>query len=399
MKNPGNISDESLQGMKILIVDDCPENIAILEETLGTEGFVMAVSTSGGEALDITPKFMPDLILLDVMMPGLSGFETCQRLKADTLTKNIPVIFLTARTSSEDTIKGFECGAVDYIQKPYQVEEVLVRVRTQLKMVSLVTHYQKFQDILNQYVQDLQRSNADLNQFAAMASHDLQEPLRKISYFSGKLEKFLNPGSDKPGPFKWLAKIHNSIDKMQSLIHSLLQFSKVGQIHPFEQVNLEDLVAEVLTDLEPRIRENRGTVHVDSLPTVEADRVQMLQLFQNLISNSIKFRRKEEPPLIHIKASLCQQSNMWKITVQDNGVGFNEKYLSKIFKPFQRLCGKDEFEGNGMGTAICHKIIENHGGEITAQSVPNQGSKFIVSLPESQLKPQQPSQTFPPVPS
>ncbi|MCZ6512695.1 MAG: ATP-binding protein, partial [Nitrospinae bacterium] len=139
-------------------------------------------------------------------------------------------------------------------------------------------------------------------------------------------------------------------------------------------------------DLEPRIREKRGTVHVDSLPTVEADRIQMRQLFPNLISNSIKFHLKEEPPLIHIKASLCKQSNMWKITVQDNGIGFNEKHLSKIFKPFQRLCGKDEFEGNGMGTAICHKIIENHHGAITAQSVPNQGSTFIVKLPKSQLK-------------
>ena len=150
MKSPGNIADASLKGMKILLVDDSPENIAILERTLGQEGFVMAVSTSGAETLDIAPKIMPDLILLDVMMPGLNGFETCQRLKADSLTKNIPVIFLTARTSNEDTIKGFECGAVDYIQKPYQVEEVLIRVRTQLKMVSLLNHYQKFQDILNQ---------------------------------------------------------------------------------------------------------------------------------------------------------------------------------------------------------------------------------------------------------
>ena len=386
MKSPGNIADASLKGMKILIVDNSPENIAILERTLDQEGFVMAVSTSGAETLDIAPKFMPDLILLDVMMPGLNGFETCQRLKADTLTKNIPVIFLTARTSNEDTIKGFECGAVDYIQKPYQVEEVLIRVRTQLKMVSLLNHYQKFQDILNQYVKDLQRSNSDLNQFAAMASHDLQEPLRKISYFSDKLKKFLNLSNDNPGASKWLAKIQNSVDKMESLIHSLLQFSRVGQVQTFEQVNLEDLISEVLTDLEPRIRENRGTVHVDSLPTVEADRIQMRQLFQNLISNSIKFHRKEEPPLIHIKASLCKQSNMWKITVQDNGIGFNEKHLSKIFKPFQRLCGKDEFEGNGMGTAICHKIIENHHGAITAQSVPNQGSTFIVKLPKSQLK-------------
>ena len=386
MKSPGNIADASLKGMKTLIVDDSPENIAILERTLGQEGFVMAVSTSGAETLDIAPKIMPDLILLDVMMPGLNGFETCQRLKADSLTKNIPVIFLTARTSNEDTIKGFECGAVDYIQKPYQVEEVLIRVRTQLKMVSLLNHYQKFQDILNQYVKDLQRSNSDLNQFAAMASHDLQEPLRKISYFSDKLEKFLNLGNENPGASKWLAKIQNSVDKMESLIHSLLQFSRVGQVHPFEQVNLKDLVSEVLIDLEPSIRENRGTVRVDSLPTVEADRVQMRQLFQNLISNGIKFHRKEEPPCIHIKSSRCEQNNMWKITVQDNGIGFNEKYLSKIFKPFQRLCGKDEFEGNGMGTAICYRIIENHHGAITAQSVPNQGSTFIVSLPERQLK-------------
>ena len=386
MKNPGNISDESLKGMKILIVDDCPENISIIEKTLDQEGFVMAVSTSGVETLNIAPKFMPDLILLDITMPGLNGFETCQRLKADIRTKNMPVIFLTARASIEDTIKGFECGAVDYIQKPYQVEEVLVRVRTQLKMVSLLNHYQKFQDILNENMKDLQRSNSELNQFAGMASHDLQEPLRKIRYFSDKLEKFLNLGNENPGASKWLAKIRNSVDKMQSLIHSLLQLSKVGQIRSFEQVDLEELVSEVLTDLEPRIREKRGTVHVDSLPTVEADRIQMRQLFQNLISNSIKFHRKEEPPLIHIKASLCKQSNMWKITVQDNGIGFNEKHLSKIFKPFQRLCGKDEFEGNGMGTAICHKIIENHHGAITAQSVPNQGSTFIVKLPKSQLK-------------
>ena len=170
---------------------------------------------------------------------------------------------------------------------------------------------------------------------------------------------------------------------MQKLIQDLLAFSRVTrQVQTFETVNLETLIYDVLTDLEVRIKKSGGRVEVGKLPAVHADPFQMRQLFQNLIANALKYSKKGEPPRVHIRSENVHNGFV-EVAVEDGGIGFEERYLEQIFQPFQRLHSREEYEGSGMGLAICHKIVARHGGKITAKSEPGTGSTFIVTLPTS----------------
>ncbi|GAB4174732.1 MAG: hypothetical protein Fur006_04740 [Coleofasciculaceae cyanobacterium] len=243
--------------------------------------------------------------------------------------------------------------------------------------------------------QELARSNDQLQEFAYVASHDLQEPLRKIQAFGDRLRvkysEVLTPqGCD------YLTRMQNAAERMQALIDDLLALSRVTtRAQPFVPTNLAQVVHDVLCDLEVRIQQTGGRIEVGELPTLDADPVQMRQLLQNLISNALKFHRAEEPPMIKIysqqlldqkwqppeeinRATACQ------IFIEDNGIGFDKKYLDRIFNAFQRLHGRSEYEGTGMGLAICRKIVERHDGKITAQSLIGHGSLFIITLPLQQ---------------
>jgi len=245
--------------------------------------------------------------------------------------------------------------------------------------------------------QELTRSNAELQQFASIASHDLQEPLRKIQAFGNRLkdkcgETLTDQGRD------YLDRMQNAAERMQTLINDLLTLSRITtKAQPFVTVNLVHVTREVLSDLEVRIQQTGGRVEVGELPYIEADPLQMRQLLQNLVSNALKFHRDEEPPVVKIHgrfivgqerqsaegsvlAELCQ------IIVEDNGIGFDEKYLDRIFNVFQRLHNRSEYEGTGMGLTICRKIAERHSGSLTAESKPGQGATFIVTLPIKQRK-------------
>ncbi|HAA27757.1 MAG TPA: histidine kinase [Cyanobacteria bacterium UBA8553] len=242
---------------------------------------------------------------------------------------------------------------------------------------------------------ELARSNAELQQFASIASHDLQEPLRKIQAFSNRLKDKYSEVLTEQGR-DYLERMHNAALRMQNLINDLLTLSRVTtKAQPFVPVNLAQVTQEVLSDLEVCIQQNRGHVDVGELPTIDADPIQMRQLLQNLISNALKFHRKEEPHVVKIYSQRMErQDNLptggspvgeyCQIIVEDNGIGFDEKYLDRIFNVFQRLHSRSEYEGTGMGLAICRKIAERHGGSITAESTLGQGAKFIVTLPIQQ---------------
>jgi PAS domain S-box-containing protein len=231
--------------------------------------------------------------------------------------------------------------------------------------------------------QELAASNTELQQFAYVASHDLQEPLRKIQAFSDRVtSKYSNilpeQGQD------YLARMQSAASRMQTLINDLLNLSRVTtKAQPFVVTDLKEIAQEVLSDLEIRIQQTQGQVLLEDLPTLEADPVQIRQLFQNLISNALKFHRDDVPPQITVASQINETTlpNSCQIVVQDNGIGFEEKYLDRIFNAFQRLHGRSQYEGTGMGLAICRKIVERHGGSITAQSQPGQGSKFMITLP------------------
>lgn len=243
--------------------------------------------------------------------------------------------------------------------------------------------------------QELAYSNAELEQFAHVASHDLQEPLRKIMSFGDRLKDKYSQTLTAQG-CDYLERMQKAAERMQTLIEDLLTLSRITtKAQPFVSVNLAQVAQEVLCDLEVRIEQTGAKVEVGELPTLDADPLQMRQLLQNLISNALKFHKKAEPPKIRIYSQLLNSEEqqptgrsarpmLYQVLVEDNGIGFDEKYLSSIFNAFQRLHSRSEYEGTGMGLAICRKIVERHNGSIIAKSSPGQGSMFIVTLPLQQ---------------
>ncbi|MBC7546606.1 PAS domain-containing protein [Candidatus Saccharibacteria bacterium] len=230
---------------------------------------------------------------------------------------------------------------------------------------------------LNSTNLNLQRSNQELQDFAYVASHDLQEPLRKIQAFGNLLQdeyaSELGEGSD------YLNRMRSAAARMSILIEDLLSFSRVTtDAKPFTSVNLNEVLSEVLEDLENRIDTTGGSVESEDLPTINADHTQIRQLLQNLVGNALKFHKVDTPPIVKVACQVLP--NTIELTVTDNGVGFDEKYLDRIFAVFQRLHGRDVYEGTGIGLAVCRKIVERHGGSITATSQLDNGASFIVSL-------------------
>jgi len=242
-----------------------------------------------------------------------------------------------------------------------------------------ITERKKAESKIEQYAKALERSNNALQEFASMASHDLQEPPRKIITFGNQLKHI--PGNSDKRSEDYLNRMQQTAARMQTLILDLLRYSQVHtEAKPPRQINLRNIVDEVIEILEKRISETRGTIIIDSLPALHAQDFQMRELFQNLIGNALKYHREGVYPVIKIKS--CQMENQhWKITVEDNGIGFDEKHKNKIFSPFHRLHGRSAYEGTGMGLAICKKIVDRHRGTITAQSTPEKGSTFIIILP------------------
>jgi light-regulated signal transduction histidine kinase (bacteriophytochrome) len=234
-------------------------------------------------------------------------------------------------------------------------------------------------------IESLQRSNRELEQFASVASHDLQEPLRKIQAFGDRLQEKYAPELGAQGR-QYVDRMQAAAIRMRNLIDSLLKYSRVTtKAQPFAPVNLGRVAREVVSDLEGRISQTGGRVDVGKLGTIEADSMQMRQLLQNLIANALKFSRPGEAPAVSVRSRSIvgrNGSGQCEITVSDNGIGFEEEYLDRIFDVFQRLHGRQEYEGTGMGLAICRRIVERHGGSITAKSAPDKGAAFIVTLPE-----------------
>jgi signal transduction histidine kinase len=251
---------------------------------------------------------------------------------------------------------------------------------------------------LNELNTELERSNRELQDFAFVASHDLQEPLRKIQAFGDRLRTVQGPKLDDQGR-DYLDRMSNAAGRMHTLINDLLGYSRVTtKAQPFRPTNLKSIASGVLDDLEARIEETGGKVVVGDLPTIDADELQMRQLLQNLIANALKFRKPDLPPTVEIACefpkdvaagSEAMRNGSVRILVKDDGIGFDEKYLDRIFTPFQRLHGRGEYDGTGIGLAVCRKIVERHGGTLTATSAVGKGSTFIATLPIKQNKEKQ----------
>jgi signal transduction histidine kinase len=233
----------------------------------------------------------------------------------------------------------------------------------------------------------LRHSNRELEQFASVASHDLQEPLRKIEAFGDRLKGQARDNLDDQGR-DYLDRILTSASRMRTLINDLLSFSRIAtRAQPFARISLDKIADEVVSDLEGRVQQVNGRVDLGELPEIEADPTQVRQLLQNLIGNALKFRKPDVNPVVSVTSVVATRENeepVCELTVRDNGIGFEEVYLDRIFEVFQRLHGRNEYEGTGIGLAICRKIAERHHGTITARSQPGEGSTFVVTLPVRQ---------------
>ena len=394
---------------KILIVDDNPSNLKLLYTSLKNAGFEVLVAEDGKAGLEVVEFATPELILLDVMMPDLDGFEVCRRLKANSQTKDIPVIFLTALSEIVNKVKGFEVGGVDYITQPIENQEIIARVRTHLILTRMqkrlqeqndnlqaeIEHrkhieskLQSSRDLLQQSNENLEQtvadrtaalssSNQDLEQFAYIASHDLRQPLRKIRMCTEYLGEDYAHCFDKQA-HEYMRYITKSIDRMYLLIDDLLAYSRVGrQEHNYISVDIETIVEDCIEDLSIAIEEKQARISYHDLPVIQANLREIRQLFQNLIGNALKFT-SDRCPQIEITAT--PKGDRWMFAVADNGIGIEPQFTDKIFQMFQRLHVNSDYEGTGIGLAICHKVVTSHGGEIWVDSQVGHGSTFYFTL-------------------
>jgi len=325
--------------------------------------------------------------LLGLPFPVLMNKPLTAALSAS-LATSLPALYRAALASGASHDLGDVYYDASGSESYFRVQIAALPENCMLMVLTNITEQKQTELALEIYNRKLEASNRELEEFAYVASHDLQEPLRKIVAFGDRLRSKYSAVLDDVGQ-DYLVRMQNAATRLQHLISDLLNLSRVAtRTQPFEAVDLNLVVTDVLKDLETSIEQQRGAVEVEPLPTVAADPLQMRLLFQNLIGNALKFRKLDCTPVVRISSQLktveSVSGKMYSIFVADNGIGFEEKYLDRIFQPFQRLHGAHLYEGTGMGLAICRRIVERHGGMINAQSQLGVGATFIISLPAVQ---------------
>lgn len=399
----------------ILIVDDIRANILALKKVLQLHGLEADSAESGEEALKKILKKDYSLIIMDVQMPVMDGFEVVEILAGSNRTKDIPVIFLSAVNKEKRFIsRGYETGGVDYITKPVDPDLLILKVKSFLRLYEQTQELKSMKDLLSKEIEirkeaqenleikvaertqellakneELEFSNHELQQFAWVVSHDLKEPLRKIETFVKIIDERYLPDNETAKDY--VRRTIKSAERMSNLISDLIDYSRLSSDVIPQKLNLNEIVGEVLADLDYIADEKSAVINVKQLPSVTGVSSQLRQLFQNLVSNSLKFSKEGIPPEINITGEIVGEKRFdavadtsgkyCRITVTDNGIGFNEIYLDKIFKIFQSLNDRNAYEGTGIGLAIAKKIVEKHNGIITAKSNVDNGASFIIVLP------------------
>ncbi|MBS1742989.1 MAG: response regulator [Bacteroidetes bacterium] len=408
----------------ILIVDDNPDNLFTLKTLLDINGFEVDTAVSGEEALKAILKKEYNLIMLDVQMPLMDGYEVAEAISGLNKTKDIPIIFLSAVNTEKRFIsKGYASGAVDYIAKPFDPDLLIQKVKN-LHRLSLQTSElkksrqsleeeiairKKTEELLSKSHEQLEQkvrertselaalnqaliaNNNELQQYAYLASHDLQEPLRKIITFASMMEERFNAN----GEFNmhYLQKVMSSANRMRDLIQDLLLYSQISDESGFVSVDLNIALEEALSDLEVVVENKHAEIKADKLPVIESIPGQLRQVFMNLLSNSLKYSKNESRPVIEISVDytnekkfdspVVQDGRYCRIKVKDNGIGIDERYTDKMFVIFQRLHGKSQYEGTGIGLAIVRKIIERHQGLIKANGKEGEGTTISILIPKN----------------
>ena len=357
----------------ILIVDDRHENLLATEKVLKSLKAVIFTASSGNEALSLMLRHDFAVILLDVQMPEMDGFEVAMLMQEHETMKNIPIIFVTAISKEEKyATQAAEIGAVDYIFKPINSDILRSKVKVYLDL------YVQHQQILK-LNQILIQSNTELERFAYICSHDLQEPVRMMNNYSELLQEDYGASMGDDGK-RYIKLIRTNALRMQKMIMDILAFSRIGREDiVFEEVDCNQILYSVLQEFDDTIKQTHAQINYELLPRIHSSPTLLLILFQNLISNALKFRRPDINPEITITSE--QRDNMWHISIEDNGTGMDPQFHHKIFSIFQRLHRKEEFAGTGIGLATCKKFIQLCGGAITFESELGKGSTFHFTLP------------------
>jgi len=356
--------------LRVLLVEDDANDAELVIRALQDAGFETTHQVADTrEAFTLQIHKAPyDVILADYSLPQWQGLESIDVLREQGL--DIPVILVTGSLGEVRAVECIKRGAADYVLKDHLTRLPLI-VRSALEERRLRQEHRRAQE-------ELLRSNRDLEQFAYVASHDLQEPLRMVAIFTQMLAERFRGKLDEESE-RYMGFVVEGATRMQGMIEDLLTFSRLGRGGiQRAAIDCEEVLRKALGNLAGAIQESGATVSHQPLPVVVADAALLLQLLQNLIGNAIKFR-SAEPPKIDVSA--CQEAHEWVFAVRDNGIGISPEYAESIFVIFRRLHTRQEYPGNGLGLAICKKVVEQHGGRIWVESQPGEGSTFKFSLP------------------
>ncbi|HVE45793.1 MAG TPA: ATP-binding protein [Acidimicrobiales bacterium] len=362
----------------LLLVDDRPENLLALEAVLEPLGQRMVRASSGEEALRHLLADDIAVIVLDVQMPGIDGFETAEQIKQRDRTRDIPIIFLTAISQGLDNrLRGYGTGAVDYIFKPVEPEVLRAKVAVFLELYLNTRMLQEQRHQLAQQKAELERSNQDLEQFAYIASHDLQDPLRVISGFIELLADRL--GDDDPQAREWMSRVSSTAERMSALISDLLVYARAGvDPAPLEPVDLDAALHTALQNLSQGPEDRPVDLRRTPLGYAMGSAPDLTQVFQNLVGNAIKFHEPDVAPVVELSSR--QQDGMVTVSVRDHGRGVPNDRLEQVFQVFERLEG-DPYPGTGLGLAVCRKVVERAGGRIWMESNDDCGVTVRFTLP------------------
>jgi two-component system sensor histidine kinase/response regulator len=353
----------------VLVVDDIPKNLQVVGTMLRNAGYAVMPATSGARALEGVRVQLPDLILLDLMMPDMDGLEVCRQLKADPLTQEIPIVFLTASNEMDHLVKGFQAGAVDYVTKPFNPPELLARVRTHLE--------------LKHARERLREMNDEKNEFMGIAAHDLRNPLNVVKGYIEMMREESTMGPEERADL--LERMHDATKRMAEMVQNLLDANRIerGELHlTLAPAELSALVRSVVESQRPWATAKEQTVHMESAPAplnVLVDPTVMVQVMENLVSNAIKYSPLGQRILVRLK----KDAQRVRIEVQDEGPGLSAEDQKRLFGKFARLSAKPTGgeHSTGLGLSIVKKMVEAMNGQVRCESELGKGATFIVALP------------------
>jgi len=364
-------------GVTVLVADDNADMRGYVARLL-RERYTVITAHDGDEALRAASTFSPDVVVSDIMMPGLDGFGLLKALRADPKTRNIPVLLLSARAGEEAQVEGLEAGADDYLVKPFSARELYARVAARLEVRQL---NQGLERRVVERTAELLEANRELESFSYSVSHDLRAPLRHIVGFAQMLEKGLPSDIDEKSKAR-LKTIRAAAERGGELVDDLLAFSRLGRADLVKRpVSLMALVRDVREELAPELAGRTVEWKIAPLPDVEGDQSLLRLVLKNLLGNALKYSRSRTPATIDVSA--IDRGSAVEIVVADNGVGFDMAYADKLFGVFQRLHSSSQFEGNGIGLALVRRIVGRHGGKTWAHGAPEQGAAFHFTLSKS----------------